>query len=259
MPAADSPSDAGLSEIAKLLRAVAPSTDLGDERVVRSLFARVAISALVEPGDMDAGAMVHLLGAEATLRLVRDGSAGERALALLRERCPDEDLPTARRLDDALTRWRGRRDPSGGERILERAAHLRARLVTPDDPLWPRGTSDLEHGGPLLLWVRGDPGRLAAFNRSIALVGARAATGYGTHVAMESAAALSDRGFAIVSGGAYGVDAAAHRAAVVSGQVTVAFLAGGVDRLYPAGNANLLQRVIETGLVVSELPPGSAP
>lgn len=259
MSAADLSRGAGMSAIADRVRAVAPSADLGEERVVRSLFARVAVSALVEPGDMDGGAMVHRLGAETTVRLVQDGGGGERVLALLRERCPDEDLPTVRGLDDALTRWRGRLDPSGAERILERAAQLGATLVTPDDPLWPRGTRDLEQGSPLLLWVRGDPGLLVRLNRSIALVGARAATGYGTHVAMESAAALSDRGFAIVSGGAYGVDAAAHRAAVASGQVTVAFLAGGVDRLYPAGNTSLLHRVIETGLVISELPPGSAP
>ena len=76
---------------------------------------------------------------------------------------------------------------------------------------------------------------------------------------MESAAGLSDRGFVIVSGGAYGIDAAAHRATLASGGVTVAFLAGGADRLYPAGNSELLRRIASEGVVAAELPPGSAP
>ncbi|MDF2576486.1 MAG: dprA, partial [Agromyces sp.] len=95
--------------------------------------------------------------------------------------------------------------------------------------------------------------------RSIALVGARAATGYGEHVTMEASAGLVDRGFAIVSGGAYGIDGMAHRAALASRGVTVAFLAGGVDRFYPLGHEALLARIADTGAVVSELPCGSAP
>ena len=112
---------------------------------------------------------------------------------------------------------------------------------------------------PLALWIRGDARHFGRLDRSVALVGARAATGYGEHVAMESAAGLSDRGFVIVSGGAYGIDAAAHRAALASEGVTVAFLAGGVDRLYPAGNSELLRRIASEGVLVAELPPGSAP
>ncbi|WP_348787501.1 DNA-processing protein DprA [Leifsonia sp. NPDC080035] len=244
----------------RLLRPlVTPSTDLGDERAIRGLLASVAVSALIEPGDMDAGLLVEVLGVELAATFLMDDGDGDRLLALLRERSAGAELPTAERLDAALARWRSRREQSNPERVLERAAHLHATLVPPGDPLWPRGLDDLQRGCPLLLWVRGDTRRLTTLDRSIAMVGARAATGYGTHVAMESAAALSDRGFAVVSGGAYGIDAAAHRAAVASGQVTVAFLAGGVDRLYPSGNATLLHRVIETGLVVSELPPGSAP
>ncbi|MDN4596459.1 DNA-processing protein DprA [Leifsonia virtsii] len=143
--------------------------------------------------------------------------------------------------------------------MLERAARIGSQLLTPCSPLWPSGFEALEEAAPLALWVRGDPSRLARLDRSIALVGARAATAYGEHVAGESAAGLVDRGFAIVSGGAYGIDAAAHRAAVASGGVTVAFLAGGVDRLYPAGNSELLRRIAATGVLAAELPPGSAP
>ncbi|NUU06740.1 DNA-protecting protein DprA [Leifsonia sp. C5G2] len=169
------------------------------------------------------------------------------------------DNRAERRLDECLSRWRSRLSLAEAQRVLERAARIDSRLLTPLSPLWPSGFDALEHGAPLALWVRGDPTRLTRLDRSIALVGARAATAYGEHVAGESAAGLADRGFAIVSGGAYGIDAAAHRAAVVSGGVTVAFLAGGVDRLYPAGNSELLRRIAATGVLASELPPGSAP
>jgi DNA processing protein len=100
---------------------------------------------------------------------------------------------------------------------------------------------------------------VAALRKSIALVGARAATGYGEHVTMEASAGLVDRGFAIVSGAAYGIDGVAHRAALASHGHTVAFLAGGVDRFYPAGHDALLGRIVEQGCVISELPCGAQP
>ncbi len=91
------------------------------------------------------------------------------------------------------------------------------------------------------------------------MVGARAATGYGEHITMEGAAGLVDRGFAIVSGAAYGIDGMAHRAALASHGYTVAFLAGGVDRFYPSGHDALLNRIVENGCVISELPCGAQP
>ena len=109
------------------------------------------------------------------------------------------------------------------------------------------------------MWVRGRPDALAWSVPTIALVGARAATGYGEHVAMEASAGLVDRGFAIVSGGAYGIDGMAHRAALASDGTTIAFLAGGIDRFYPLGHESLLSRIAQTGAVVSELPCGAAP
>jgi DNA processing protein len=93
----------------------------------------------------------------------------------------------------------------------------------------------------------------------MSLVGARAATGYGEHVAMEASAGLVDRGFAIVSGAAYGIDGMAHRAALASSGTTVAVLAGGLDRFYPSGHEALLTRIVESGLVLSEVPPGTPP
>lgn len=100
---------------------------------------------------------------------------------------------------------------------------------------------------------------LTQYRGEIALVGARAATGYGEHITMEASAGLVDRGYAIVSGAAYGIDGMAHRAALASHGLTVAFLAGGVDRFYPSGHDALLTRIVDTGAVVAELPCGQSP
>ena len=101
------------------------------------------------------------------------------------------------------------------------------------------------------------PGRVEALSeldRSIALVGARAATGYGEHVTVEASSGLVDRGYAIVSGAAYGIDGAAHRAALASRGTTIAFLAGGLDRFYPCGHEALLARIVDGGRVVRGAP-----
>ncbi|MFE7408810.1 DNA-processing protein DprA [Isoptericola sp. NPDC057559] len=137
---------------------------------------------------------------------------------------------------------------------------LGGSLLTPDDARWPGRLVDLGAEEPFALWVRGDPDLAALVERSVAVVGARASSAYGDQVASGVAAGLADRGFTVVSGGAYGIDAAAHRGALAGGAPTVAVLAGGVDRFYPPGNAELLRRLADGGgAVVSEVPPGSAP
>jgi len=229
----------------------------GDELETR--FAWAAFSTLVEPGDTDARALVQALGPAEALRIVVHGEAADTVAARMREADQAAALAVTPRLTAALARWKPRVALATATRALTAAAHLRASLLTPDDTAWPLTLDALGDGAPLALWVRGDLARLPELNRSIALVGARAATGYGEHVALESAAGLSDRGFAIVSGGAYGIDGAAHRAALASDRTTVAFLAGGVDRLYPAGNSRLLERIADSGLLIGELPCGSPP
>jgi DNA processing protein len=111
------------------------------------------------------------------------------------------------------------------------------------------------------IWVRGDVTALNGYHTPVALVGARAATGYGEHLAMEFAASLAARAVTVISGGAYGIDGAAHRAVLACGGSTVAVLAGGVDRMYPQGHEALLQRIIDTPecAVVSTVPPGTMP
>ena len=162
-------------------------------------------------------------------------------------------------VDQGLQRWRPRLSSAEVIRSLRQAGRVSAQLVLPRDPHWLAGVDDLGPHAPLALWWRGIPAALLALPRSIALVGARAATGYGEHVTMEASAGLVDRGYAIVSGAAYGIDGMAHRAALASQGLTVAFLAGGVDRFYPSGHDALLTRIAEAGAVVSELPCGSPP
>ncbi|WP_085368562.1 DNA-processing protein DprA [Leifsonia sp. NCR5] len=222
-------------------------------------FAWAAISTLIEPGDTDARLLADTLGPREALRSIVVGDPADIVLGRLREVDELAADTLSRRLTAALERWKPRIALATATRALTSAAHLHATLLTPADDHWPSALDALGHGAPLTLWVRGDLARLRQLDRSIALVGARASTGYGEHVAMESAAALSDNCFAIVSGGAYGIDGAAHRATLASNQTTVAFLAGGVDRLYPAGNTRLLQRIAERGLLIGELPCGSPP
>jgi DNA processing protein len=97
------------------------------------------------------------------------------------------------------------------------------------------------------------------FRAVTAIVGARAATGYGEHVTMEISAGLVERGHTIISGAAYGIDGMAHRAALASHGSTIAYLAEGVDRYYPSGHDALLTRIAEEGAVVSELACGQPP
>ena len=112
---------------------------------------------------------------------------------------------------------------------------------------------------PLALWVRGPLDLRASALRSVSVVGARACTAYGERATSELVGPLAEQGWTIVSGGAFGIDAAAHRAALVSGGATVAFMACGVDVAYPRAHDALLARIADTGAVVSELPPGSQP
>jgi DNA processing protein len=154
-------------------------------------------------------------------------------------------------------------------RDLELVAKVGGRLLCPGDDEWPAeltaldrlagGSAGEEPGAPLALWVRGTGHLAALLSRAAAVVGSRASTGYGDHLASELGFALAERGWTVVSGAAFGIDAAAHRGALAAGGPTVAVLAGGVDVAYPAAHASLLADIVRHGVVVSEVPPGSPP
>ncbi|MBF0671122.1 MAG: DNA-protecting protein DprA [Salinibacterium sp.] len=222
----------------------------------RESFARAAWSGIAEPGDAIAGALVHALGGSLALTVVIERWPVDRVLSALEERGA---AMAEKEVTDALARWFPRLHSKAVVGALRQGARLGARLLLPGDHLWPTGVDDLGHHAPIALWVRGTDDALSSVANSISLVGARAATGYGEHVTMEAAAGLVDRGFAIVSGAAYGIDGMAHRSALASNGQTIAFLAGGVDRFYPSGHDSLLTRMVAGGAVITELPPGAQP
>jgi DNA processing protein len=198
--------------------------------------ARAALTRLAEPGDAWLGRAVAGLGAAEVLDRVRSARAGE---------------------DERLAHYRVRLPALAADAGL--AARAGARVVVPGDDEWPAALEDLGDRMPIALWVAGEGNLADVARRSVSVVGARACTAYGEHVAGELAAGLGDRGWTVVSGGAYGIDAAAHRGALAVDAPTVAVLACGVDVPYPAAHDGLLRAIRTHGAVVSELPPGSRP
>lgn len=229
-----------------------------------AVLARAAWSRIVEPADRAAGALLRVVGPVAALRWLEsvgsDDRSVRRGVSRLCEVIEVDDAMTRRRLTAAVARWAPRVGGTAPERDLENLARLGGRLVVPESEEWPVGLADLGDESPVCLWARGVPPTGTVLGRAVSVVGARASTGYGERLAGELAAGLVDSATSTVSGGAYGIDAAVHRSTLAVGGTTVVFLAGGVDRLYPAGNATLLRAVVDgAGLLLSEVPPGSAP
>ena len=217
--------------------------------------ARVALTWLAEPGNRVVWSLVEAHGAPRALERLLDGDV------------PDASLRAA-----VLAKAAGFEPRRLADLTLRRAERLGARIVVPSDEEWPRRVESLavlaldspgrinqDVRPPLCFWVRGAAPLGETLERSVAVVGARAATGYGTHVTTEIAYGLAEQDWTVVSGGAFGIDAAAHRAAMAAGGRTVAVLACGVDRPYPIGNAAMFERIAETGLLISEWPPGAEP
>ncbi|MGW0759144.1 DNA-processing protein DprA [Streptomyces sp. NPDC002814] len=214
----------------------------GGDAPADELLARVFLSRVIEPGDEVGGRWVRELGAVEVARVLREGG------------------PQLAGVTDK--RWAGlraRAQVAEPRRDLGVARDAGVRFVSPGDAEWPGQLDDLGDARPLGLWVRGRPSLRIWALRSVAVVGARACTEYGAHMAVTLAAGLAERGWVIVSGGAYGVDGAAHRGALGAGGATVAVLACGVDRPYPRGHTELITRIAEQGLVIGELPPGDHP
>ena len=143
--------------------------------------------------------------------------------------------------------------------LLDRAGESQLRIVTPSDAEWPPQLNDLDAQRPWALWVRGASLNPVCEKRAVAIVGARSCTSYGERTASEFAAAIASQGHVVVSGGAYGIDAAAHRGALVVEGRTIAVLACGVDVAYPSAHAALFDRIASCGTVISEAVPGAHP
>ncbi|OEV00126.1 DNA polymerase III subunit beta [Streptomyces qinglanensis] len=204
--------------------------------------ARAALTRIAEPGDELVGRWLAAHGACAVVAALNGsgpalGGTGERRWAGLRLRAararPHADLAAI---------------VAGG-----------GRFVCPGDSEWPRQLDDLGHTAPFGLWLRGEPSLRLWALRSVAVVGARACTEYGAHCAAALGAGLAERGWTVVSGAAYGIDAAAHRGALAVRGPTAGVLACGADVAYPPGNQELIRAVGERGLLIAELPPGDHP
>lgn len=232
-------------------------TDERSPERIASIFARGVWTRLVEPGDGIAGWMISALGPITALAMVIERRSAE----AIRERCMSQDssdaAPAVSALDEALARWQQRLHSRNSLTDFATAQRKGIRLLVPEGEHWPQTLNDLGIHTPLALWARGD--HAALVGTPLAVVGSRAATGYGEHVTAELVAATTRRGVTIVSGGAYGIDGVAHRTALAVEGRTVVVMAGGVDRLYPAGHEALFDRVAATGLLCAEQAPGTAP
>ncbi|KOX35789.1 DNA-processing protein DprA [Streptomyces sp. NRRL F-6491] len=236
------------------------STAPMDERL-----ARAALTRTVEPGDEHAGRWIRHYGATGFLeRLLRPDTANSTFTSTDLSASTgsfgssgEEAFPgTGRR---RVASWQLRATAAEPARDLDTVHALGGRFLIPGDTEWPRQLDDLGDARPLGLWLRGPADLRTWALRSVALVGARACTPYGAHLATGLATDLARKGWVVVSGAAYGIDGAAHRGALAAGGATVAVLACGIDVPYPRGHDRLIRRVAEQGLVVGELPPGSHP
>lgn len=225
---------------------------------------RAALARLMEPQDAAGLALVQVCGAVDALRIATGQvSAGPELEQEVTALLADSGSATSwAGMATSLKRWQPRIPDLAPERDLATMARLGGRLIIPSDELWPVQLADLGLQEPLCLWWRGQKQPLPGADKCIALVGSRDSTSYGASVTGDIAYSLTQRGFTVVSGGAYGIDAHAHRAALAgasSAVPTIAVMAGGVDRFYPSGNEDLLRAVCNQGAVIAEVPPGSAP
>ncbi|WJX99076.1 DNA-processing protein DprA [Curtobacterium sp. 458] len=227
---------------------------------------RVAWSVVAEPGDAIAGGLVDGLGAapafESVLAASDDGIDGLLGVCVERGVAGTDDPSAyARALTKAVDRWRPRLATADVGAVLAAAEAVGARLLVPGGPGWPERVDDLGHHAPLVLWSRSALGASPSVLEppAVAVVGSRANTIAGSEAAADISSRAVDAGCVVVSGGAYGIDATAHRVAIAAGATTVAVLAGGVDQLYPTGNVELLRNVSQRGAVIAESPPGTRP
>ena len=205
---------------------------VSSDRLARALLSRIA-----EPGDRRIGDALTRWSAEDVVELVRCGSAQI----------------------DAVERYAARLAVADPDADLERLASVGGRLLVPGDLEWPSQVADLGAAAPWALWVRGTVDLRLSLLRSVSIVGSRAATRYGLDVAATLASDLALSGWTVVSGGAFGIDAAAHQGALAVDGVTIAVLACGVDVAYPPSHDALFARIGGDGLLVSEVGPGAAP
>lgn len=233
-----------------------------DVRMARALLTRVC-----EPGDVAATMLIETLGPLRAVEVMLGSTPSSQEFGEFHQlarvsgqRKPENSLARG------LERWRNRVHSANPVRDLASIAKLGGTLLIPEDEGWPLALADLGPQAPIALWVRGAgvvQGLLPVAERSLAVVGSRGATPYGCEATRKICQHVVSQGVTVISGGAYGIDAAAHRSALEVNSPgewpTYAVLACGVDRYYPAGNQGLLQDVMSRTVLVSETAPGGTP
>ncbi len=232
----------------------------GEPPADRDRYSRAALSFLADPGDQVMAALLRSVQPTELLAAIVSGQPGPGS-TLMRTTAGDGGpaLVTAAVADRAVDRWRMRLPdvpPASRLAAWERSGY---RLVCPGEAEWPTQLDDLGDARPVVLWLRGRADLRFACLRSVSIVGSRAATAYGTHVGTELAAEIAGLGWTVISGGAYGIDACAHRGALAVGGCTAAVLASGLSFGYPKGHDELFAAIARTGIMVSECPPERAP
>ena len=245
------------SELQELL----PSQNAED---LEEFFSHLAWSVICEPGDGFAGLLVSALGATAALNSELQNLPSQSVkMSLLESGLSATELDRFGVFEVAhhvaRERWRPRLSLGSVKQAISNMHQIKGFMLTPVSAGWPEQLCDLGYNAPMALWVRGSQASLDRLSKSVAVVGSRGATTYGEFATEAVVAALVEKGISIISGGAYGIDAIAHKSTLALQGNTVAVMAGGLEKLYPSGNSQLLKRVTETGAVVSEMPPGSIP
>ena len=211
------------------------------------LKARITWNLLVEPGDRIAGALIAEFGAVGALEKFLTRNSNE------------IEAVDSKSIAEAFERWTPRYSVDLTESKISEAGHHDLKVVIPSDELWPERLNDLGAHRPVLLWYRGCVERFQDLSRAVGVIGSRNATAYGQRVTYDVAETLAREHAAVVSGGALGVDAIAHRATIQCGGVTVGFMAGSLDNPYPSANLDLFEKISHGGLLLSEMTPGSRP
>ena len=199
--------------------------------------ARVLLSYYAESANEKIGTLIAEYGASETLTLIKNEKKSSALSKKLASANFEKDY----------------------ENVLKQSEAVNAQILTPENIYWPKLLNDLDYFAPYCLWVRGDFTQLNQSHDAIAVVGARAATNYGERIASEIGSLLGEWGITSISGAAYGIDAAVHRGSIAAGGNTFAVLACGIDQVYPSAHRALVDRICDSGAVITEAPPGSLP
>ncbi|QNV40810.1 DNA-protecting protein DprA [Rothia amarae] len=233
--------------------------------------ARAEIVRIAEPEDPYINLCIEMLGPLLTADLLTQrqeftpGIWEQRTETDAMRSIPVSDLQKVHEaLGNRIERWSLRSGKVNTDQEFRMAGTLDSWFCIPEDSDWPRALDDLGEKKPYGIWGRGDRSKLnhLTLPSSVAVVGSRDITSYGTSATAHIVGDLVEREYCIVSGGAFGIDAVAHRTAlsVTSGKLpSVALMACGVDRPYPKQNENLLRELINEGLLLSEVALGNSP